>query len=202
MAPERGNRLWGRVAPGYDLATACVEGPFLRPSRLWLGWRAAGGVLEVGVGTGANLAHYPRDVRVTGVDVSTKMLDAARDRASELGRDVTLREGDAMALPFPDDAFDTVVSTFVLCGVPDVAGALGEMVRVLRPGGHLLLADHVVASPLPVRLAQHALEAVTRPLFGEHWTRRPRLLVEELGLGVVATRRRTFGVLEDVHART
>ena len=186
--------------PDYDTLTAGVERRFLEPSRRWLCWRAVGDVLEVGVGTGANLAFYPRDIRLTGLDASPAMMDAARPKAASLGLAVELVEGDAMALPFADGSFDTVVSTFVLCGVPDEKGVIAEMVRVLRPGGRLLLADHVAASAAPVRVGQHALEAVTRPLLGEHWTRRPRLVVEALGLPVVATRRRTFGALEDVHA--
>lgn len=204
MVPtERGTRAWTRLAPDYDTWLALVERWFLAAGRRWLVWRASGDVLEVGIGTGANLSYYARGaVRLTGLDPSPGMLDAARTKADGLGLDVTLVEGDAMALPFPDASFDTVVSTLVLCGVPEVRGALAEMVRVLRPGGQLLLADHVVSTNPVVRAGQRVLEAVTKRVWGEYWTRRPRLVVEELGLEVVATRRRTFGVLEDVHART
>ncbi len=189
------------VALDYDTLTAGVERRFLAPGRRWLCWRAVGDVLEVGIGTGANLAHYPRDIRLTGLDANPTMMDAARPKVTALGLDVTLVEGNAMDLPFADGSVDTVVSTYVLCEVPDVRDAVAEMVRVLRPGGRLLLADHVEASVPLLRLGQRALETITGPLFGEHWTRRPRLLVEDLGLDVVATRRRTLGALEDVHAR-
>lgn len=104
------------------------------------------------IGTGLNLPHYPAGIRLTGIEWSPAMLERARQRAATLGRDVDLQGSDARALAFPDGAFDTVVCTFSLCGIPDDRRALAEMVRVLRPGGRLLLADHVAASPWPVRV--------------------------------------------------
>jgi ubiquinone/menaquinone biosynthesis C-methylase UbiE len=88
-------------------------------------------------------------VQLTGVDQSPAMLDIARDRAGQLGLAVDLRLGDAQALQFPADCFDTVVCTFSLCAIPDDRKAVAEMARVLRPGGLLLRADHVEASPWP-----------------------------------------------------
>src|SRR5438874_751175 len=86
--------------------------------REWVCSKASGDVLEIAIGTGRNLAHYPSEVRLTGVELSPKMLEGARARAAELGREVDLRLGDAQALEFPDETFDTVVCTFGLCTIP------------------------------------------------------------------------------------
>ena len=107
---------------------------------------ANGRVLEIGVGTGLSFVHYPEVYELVGVDPSEPMLRRARRRAENIGRDVTLVEAPAEALPFEDDSFDTVVSLTVLCTVEDPARTLGEIRRVLRPGGRLLFLEHVRSS--------------------------------------------------------
>ncbi|MFL5799233.1 MAG: class I SAM-dependent methyltransferase [Actinomycetota bacterium] len=117
--------------------------------RRWVTARARGATLEVGVGTGLNIPLYGEEVEVTGLDLSSSMLAQARGRARSLNRTVTLVEGDAQSMPFPDERFDTVVFSLVLCTVPEVPRAVAEGKRVLRPGGRLLLLEHV-RSPNPV----------------------------------------------------
>jgi ubiquinone/menaquinone biosynthesis C-methylase UbiE len=94
-----------------------------------------------------------------------------------------------------------VVCTFSLCGIPDDRQAVSEMARVLRPGGLLLLADHVAASPWPVRLVQRLLEVVTVPMGGEHFLRRPIRLLPEHGLTVERHDRFKVGIVERLAAR-
>lgn len=194
-------RRWDRLAPRYDELSAGLERRFLASSRPWVGARAHGRVLEVGIGTGANLAHYRAGTQVVGIERSPAMLEQAGRQALAVGREVDLRQGDAGALDLPDASFDTVVSTFVLCCVPDEGAALAEMVRVLRPGGSLLLADHVASDRWWVGAGQAVLDLVTVPSGGEHFRRRPLVVVEQLGLEVVETVRTTLGVMERVHAR-
>jgi ubiquinone/menaquinone biosynthesis C-methylase UbiE len=117
----------------------------------------------VAVGTGRNLAIYPADVRLTGIDLSPRMLDRARDRAAALGRDVELRVADAQDLPFADEVFDTVVCTLGLCSIPDERAAVREMHRVLRPGGRLLLLEHVRSPIRAVRIGQELVEPLFLP---------------------------------------
>jgi ubiquinone/menaquinone biosynthesis C-methylase UbiE len=140
-------------------------------------------------------------VSLTGVDWSPLMVQAAQRNADRLARPVALSRADAADLPFADNLFDAVVCTFALCCIPDERAALIEAVRVLRPGGSLLLADHIVASNPLLRAAEHVVELVTIPLQGEHYTRRPLLIVRQLDLEIVATERLTHGALERVHAR-
>ena len=201
LSVDRRRRYWDKHAASYDRQMQFAERYFLGDSRAWVCSQATGLTLEVGIGTGLNLAFYPADVELAGVDISPAMLAQARHRAAELGRVVVLREADALALPFPDSSFDTVVCTFGLCAVSDDGRAVAEAVRVLRPGGLLLLADHIEGAAWPLRAVQRLAEVVTVPLQGEHWLRRPLHHVEAAGLQVVRRERFKLGLIERLTAR-
>src|SRR6266498_991352 len=192
---------WDKHAPRYDQQMQFFDRVLFGDTRTWICGQATGDVLEVAVGTGLNLGLYPDGVRLTGVDFSPAMLDLARRRAEALGREVDLRLGDAQALAFPDGSFDTVVCTFSLRGIPDDRRAVGEMGRVLRPGGLLLLADHVEASRWDARAAQRLIELVTIPLGGEHLRRRPLTHVQALGYAIERHQRFKLGIVERLAAR-
>ena len=198
---ERLRHHWDEGAERYDERIAPLERRYLAASRAWVGERARGEVLEVAIGTGLNLPHYGRDTRLTAVELSEGMLAVARRRMTQLGLDVDARVGDGQDLPFDDESFDAVVCTYSLCGFEDHRRGIEEMVRVLRPGGSLLLADHVGSTNPVFRVGQWLLQAVTIPLQGEHFTRRPRLVVESMRLEVVAADRLHHGFIERVHAR-
>lgn len=200
MTPKDLERYWDRQAGTYDRNTAGVERRFLAASRRWVCQRAQGATLEIAVGTGANLPYYPDDVALTGIDWSAAMVQEARRRGNQLNRSIDLRQADATALPFPSRTFETVVSTFALCCIPDERGALAEMVRVLRPGGALLLADHVAASFWPLRVLQHLVEFVSVPLQGEHYTRRPMRTLHTLDVEVREAERLHLGAVERLSA--
>jgi ubiquinone/menaquinone biosynthesis C-methylase UbiE len=163
-------------------------------SRSWVCSEATGDTLEVAIGTGLNLPFYGERVQLTGIDFSPAMLSIARQRATALGRVPDLREADAQALPFPDARFDTAVCTFSPCAIPDDRRAVAEMGRVLRPGGLLLLADHVAGSAWPVRVVQRALDTVKVPLQGEHFLRRPLRHVQALGFHIEQCERFKLGL--------
>src|SRR6266568_8619024 len=112
---ERVRLLQDREAPRYDKNIAFFERLLFGGGREWVCSQAEGDVLELAVGTGRNLPHYRDGVRLTGVELSPAMLEVARARARELGRDADLRVGDAQALAFPDERFDSVVCTLSLC---------------------------------------------------------------------------------------
>src|SRR3712207_779089 len=112
-------RTYDRIAPLYDLLDGIYERSWKRKLRAELFRHARGRILDVGVGTGCNMPFYPAGSEVVGVDMSERMLERARQRALELGREVALRPMNLLSLDFPDASFDTVAVTFVLLCLPD-----------------------------------------------------------------------------------
>jgi ubiquinone/menaquinone biosynthesis C-methylase UbiE len=198
---RRLRRYWDRHARNYDRQMAFWERRLFGDGRRWVCAQATGEVLEVAVGTGRNLPLYPPGIRLTGIDFSPTMLELARRQADRLGLDADLRMGDAQALELPEACFDTVVCTCSLCAIPDERRAIAEMRRVLRPGGRLLLLDHVAAASRWVRAIQWLLERVTVPLGGEHLRRRPLLQVQAEGFQVERVERSKLGIVERLTTR-
>jgi ubiquinone/menaquinone biosynthesis C-methylase UbiE len=199
----RRRRAWSKQAPGYDKRIGWFERRVLgEDNRTWACSRAEGEVLEVAVGTGLNLPHYAPGVHLTGIDLSSAMLDLARTRAARLQRSVDLREGDAHQLPFKDESFDSVVCTFSLCNIPDVDRAVGEMKRALKPGGRLILVDHIRSSSKVVYAIQKIIEFASVRIDGDRMTRRPLDQVRAHGFEIKEDERFRFGgIVERVLAR-
>ncbi len=148
---------------------------------------AAGRVLEIGVGSGLNLPFYRRAQRVVGVDPSTKLLSLARKSAEQAPCPVELIEGTAERLPFAEGSFDTVLTTCTLCSIPDAVQALGEMRRVLRPGGRLIFLEHGHAPDAAVARWQDRIDPVwTRIAGGCHINRRVADLIAGAGFRIAA----------------
>ena len=124
------------------------------------------------------------------------MLALARSRAGAIERPVELEEGDAQDLPFADETFDTVVCTYSLCNVPDEARTVSEMKRVLKPGGRLILVDHIGSAVKPILWLQRLVELFSSRTEGEHMTRRPLLQVTAAGFEIHARERMRLGVVE------
>lgn len=135
---------YARWAPIYDLTFGAATRGGRRASVTYLNRHAGPEVLEVGVGTGLALPLYRRNRRVTGIDYSDEMLNRARDRVREDNLDhvVGLRAMDARALDFPDASFDAVAAMHMISVVPDPEQVMAEMVRVLRPGGLMVVTNH------------------------------------------------------------
>ncbi len=197
----RWQRYWDKHSGSYDKQMGFFDRHVFGDSRAWACGQAAGNVLEVAVGTGLNFEAYPDDITLTGIDWSDAMLDIARDRSSQLGRTATLQQADAHELPFDDASFDTVVCTFGLCAIPDHTRAITEMSRVLRPGGRLILVDHIESTSRAVRAVQRFLEIFTVPLGGEHFLRRPMNQVRAAGLEIDKVDRFKLGLVERLVAQ-
>jgi phosphatidylethanolamine/phosphatidyl-N-methylethanolamine N-methyltransferase len=136
-------RVYEKLASVYDV----VFGPTLHPGRLVaierMGIRPGDRVLEVGVGTGINAPLYPGNCKVTGIDLSSSMLEKARERVAREGlRHVRLLEMDAASLTFADDSFDIVYAPYLVSVVPDPVKVVREMHRVCRPGGTIIVLNH------------------------------------------------------------
>lgn len=194
-------RYWDRSAGSYDASMGFFERSMLGDGRRWIGRQADGDVLEIGVGTGRNLAEYPAEARLTGVDLSPEMLRRARDRAAEIGRDVELSVGDAQRLDFPDDRFDTVVFSLALCSIPDDRAAVREARRVLRPGGRLVLIEHVRSLRRSVRAVERAIDFFSSRLQGDHMLREPLDQLRREGFDIELVARSRLGVIERAVAR-
>ena len=170
---ERVRAIYERMAAGYDRMIGTWERLLFEDGRQWVCSQAAGDVLEVGVGTGRNLDRYPSGVQLVGIDLSPAMLDLAKARAREVGRDVDLQLGDAHALEFASESFDTVVVTLALCAVPDDRQAIREIARVLRPAGRFVWLEHVRSHIGPVRWVQRLVDPLFVRLEADHLLRDP-----------------------------
>jgi ubiquinone/menaquinone biosynthesis C-methylase UbiE len=198
---QRVRAYYDREAPRYDASVGLFERWVLKDGRAWAASHAAGDVLEIGIGTGRNLQYYPPGVHLVAIEMSPAMLTIARERASHLGMEVDLREGDAQALALPDATFDTVVCTLALCSIPDDQRAIAEIARVLRPGGVAVLVEHVRSPVWPVRMLEHLFEPLMLRLECDHLLRDPVDYVEHYGLRIEVCERSAWGLLERTIAR-
>ncbi|WP_028933392.1 class I SAM-dependent methyltransferase [Pseudonocardia spinosispora] len=155
MSSDRWERL---VSSVYDPFLWLGERRGMRDRRAALLRAARGRTLEIGAGTGLNLPHYPSDVdELLLTEPSPAMASSLHRRVSGVGRPATVLTVPATELPVEDSSVDTVVSTLVLCTVPDASAALAEIARVLRPGGHFLFCEHILSDRQVLAAAQRRL---------------------------------------------
>ncbi len=183
-ASSRTRDRYQRISQVYDVME-------ILPERRYISWRErlwslvnGPEVLEVGVGTGKNIAFYPAGVRVTGVDLTPGMLDRARKRAAKLNREVTLLLGDAQNLDLPDASFDSVVATFVFCSVSDPVLGLRELGRVVKPDGQIFLLEHVRSDKPVVGTLMDILNPALVRMTGANINRRTVENVRRSGLHI------------------
>jgi len=147
--------------------------------------QAGGRVLEIGVGSGLNLPLYQAATHVIGLDPSPRLLSMARVAADGLGQSVEFIEGVAEVIPLPDQSIDTVVSTWTMCSIPDIGGALSEMRRVLKPDGRLVFVEHGRSPEQGVVRWQDRLTPLWRCVAGGCHLNRPiAQLIQDAGFRV------------------
>lgn len=202
VATEVIRKRYDRRATLYDLMEGFAE-------RLGLGkWRkeqwdkvADGSILEVGVGTGKNFPYYPTNSEITAIDFSEKMLSRARNKARKLDVKVRLLPMDVQKLDFADNTFDTVVATFVFCSVPDPLKGLAEVKRVCKPGGKVILLEHVLSANRPMAYLMSLANPVVVRLMGANINRRTVENVTKSGLIVERVTDLGAGILKLIEAR-
>jgi ubiquinone/menaquinone biosynthesis C-methylase UbiE len=178
--------LYDRYFLPYLIDWACGIKP-VQMQRAKIVPRAAGRVLEIGIGTGRNLPYYDKSKlqKLCGLDPAKQMHRLARKRMRQAGLDVELVELPAEQIPMADGSFDTVLTTFTLCTIPDAVSALHEMRRVLAPGGTLLFCEHGAAPEAGVRRWQDRLTPVWKAMAGGcHLNRDIPALLREGGFRV------------------
>jgi len=165
-------RRYDRLAPWFDSLEGFLEGLIFRRLRKKL-WSQAKGehILEVGVGTGKNFAFYPSQARMTAIDFSPKMLEQAKRKRERKQLDVHLDLMDVQRLYFADNSFDTVIASFVFCSVPQPRKGLKEIYRVLKPGGQLILLEHVLSSNKIMAALMNLLNPLFVHVFGANINR-------------------------------
>jgi ubiquinone/menaquinone biosynthesis C-methylase UbiE len=184
MAPSTSERpVYDRLAARYDRA--------MRPwEKRWLGrWRAeafsalpeGARLLEIGAGTGANFAHYPYGAHGVASELSCRMLEFAREKNRPNG--VSLVQCSAERLPFADGSFEAACATLVFCSVPSPAAVFGELRRVVKPGGRIVLLEHVRPAGLLGPVFDF-LNLFTVPLFDDHFNRRTVNDAQRSGLSI------------------
>lgn len=186
QATENTRRRYQRISPFYDAMEILAEERY-DPWREKL-WAEVSGtdVLEVGVGTGKNIPYYPSNVHITAIDLTPGMLERAQRKAQDAGLNsrVDLQLGDVQALDFPDNSFDTALGTFVFCSVPDPVLGLREMKRVVRPGGKVLLLEHMRSPNETLGTLMDLLNPLVVRMMGANINRRTVENVRKAGLEI------------------
>jgi ubiquinone/menaquinone biosynthesis C-methylase UbiE len=198
---DRVREIFDASAAQYDKGMAFTEKLFFGDGRAWACSQARGQVLEIAIGTGLNLPFYPADVELTGIEISPAMLEIARRRAQSLGRQIKLVVGDAQALPFPEQRFDTVVCTIALCSIPDDRQAVAEAWRVLRQGGRFVALEHVRSPNIIIRGLERLLESYTLRTQADHLLREPVETAQATGFSIEYLKRQKLGIVERLIAR-
>jgi ubiquinone/menaquinone biosynthesis C-methylase UbiE len=181
---EATRRRYQRISPFYDLMERLPERHYA-PWRKRL-WSMVEGprVLEVGVGTGKNLDYYSRDLVVNAIDLTSGMLNRAKQQADRRKIKAALHLMDVQAMAFPDTFFDTVIATCVFCSVPDPLLGLNEVLRVTKPGGRVLLLEHVRSEKRLLGALMDLLNPIVAQLMGPNINRRTVENVQRAGLHV------------------
>lgn len=191
-ASDRPRPLFGRL---YARISQRMEAEGLSALRTELLGGVTGAVVEVGSGNGMNFRHYPAGVSgVVAVEPEPYLRGLASEAAAKAQVDVEVRAGVATRLPLPDDSVDSAVLCLVMCSFDDRAGALAELLRVLRPGGTLRFFEHCVADTSGLRFVQRLVDATCWPLLagGCHTATDPVGLISAAGFTITDVRKLRF----------
>lgn len=169
---EKIRKRYDRASRFYDLLESPMEAMSLKEWRIKVMEQLYGKVLEVGVGTGKNIAYYPNNLDITAIDFSNKMLDKAKEKAKKYAKEVTLIEMDAQNMNLPDNYFDCVFTTCVFCSVPDPVMGLSEIRRVCKSGGKIIMIEHVRSEKAVLGVLMDLFNPIVVSCYGANINRR------------------------------
>lgn len=182
---EKIQKRYDRVSTVYDLLEQPMEIISFKKWRKLIAGDLVGKVLEVGVGTGKNIPYYPDNVDMTAIDFSGRMLAKARARARKLYKQVQFIQMDAQNMNFPDNSFDRVFATFVFCSVPDPVKGLQEIRRVCKPGGKVIMLEHVRSEKKVLGFLMDLFNTIPLHIYGANINRRTVENVQKAGFNKV-----------------
>lgn len=190
------SRKYSRIAKVYDLLESPIERLLFQKLRKEAISNSYGTILEVGVGTGKNLPYYRKNVELTAVDFSIGMLNIAKNKQKETGqKGLELYEMDVQNLKFKDDTFDTVISTFVFCTVPDPIAGLKEVRRVLKPKGKAIFLEHMKSRNPFINIILSIMNLFSMNLLGTSMLRETQHNIELSGMTVLSAENKVFDVI-------
>jgi ubiquinone/menaquinone biosynthesis C-methylase UbiE len=199
---EAARKRYNRIAPFYDFMEGLVERSRYSQWRELLWSKVEGNkILEVGVGTGKNFPYYPPHTEITAIDFSEKMFSRATMRSEKQKVKVDLKQMDVQNLEFTDNTFDTVVATFVFCSVPDPVKGLIEIERVCKPGGKVLLLEHVLSANRLLGVLMNLLNPLVVRTMGPNINRKTVDNVANSGLKVESVTDLVAGIFKLIEAR-
>lgn len=168
---EKIKRRYNRASKIYDIFESPMEVMALKKWRTDLMKELDGKVLEVGVGTGKNITYYPEGLDITAIDFSEKMLNKAKLKSKALNKKVQFYNMDAELMDFQDNTFDTVFTTCVFCSVPDPVQGLKEIKRVCKPGGKIIMIEHVRSQKKILGLMMDLFNPIVVNIYGANINR-------------------------------
>ena len=195
-------KKYDRIAPYFEGLEAIMEGLFFKTWRKKL-WVKVDGyhILEVGVGTGKNFDFYPNEARITAIDFSEAMLKQAIHKKDRKSISVDLDLMDVQSLYFADNSFDTVIGSFVFCSVPLPIKGLKELYRVCKPGGQVLLLEHVLSSNPIISKVMNFFNPVILALVGANINRDTVKNIKGCGFVSVRIDERSSDIIKLIEAR-
>jgi ubiquinone/menaquinone biosynthesis C-methylase UbiE len=195
FAEDIAKRRYNRNAWFFDFQDS-LFGKMMSDKKHLIIKQASGKVLEVGVGTGASLVHYPKGVELVGIDISPNMLERARAKAGHFKGKLTLRVADVQNLDFPDNSFDTVITSCVFCSVTDPVRGFQEINRVLKPEGVGLHLEHVRSNHRVVGRLMDILNPVVVRMVGANINRDTAGNIRKSGLNILEEKDLWFDILK------
>jgi ubiquinone/menaquinone biosynthesis C-methylase UbiE len=195
-------KRYNRIAPYFEGIEAIMEGLFFRSWRKKL-WEKVEGhhILEVGVGTGKNFDCYPPQARITAIDFSERMLQQAKRKKERKNIAVDLDLMDVQSLAYASNSFDTVIASFVFCSVPLPSKGLKELYRVCKPGGQILLLEHVVSANPVIASAMNFINPLIVALVGANINRNTVKTARSCGFSSVRVDERSGDIIKLIEIR-